>query len=151
MAKDISASEKEAAIKHGANGDGYRQLFRGVESSRGASELQTETPIAVTPVGISKTRDFYIPVKVKFLVSTSTAILWFLVSLYLAQSWLKDMSNVVGEIPAFLVILFIALIPGFLNAHMLASVLLDSPPPLRTDISFPPVSLLIAAYNEAEN
>jgi len=151
MAKDISAFEKEGAIKHGAKGAGSRQLFRGAESSRGASELQTEAPIAITPVGISKTRDFYIPVKAKFIISTSAAIIWFLVSLYLAQHWLRDLSNTVGEIPAFLIILFIALIPGFLNAHMLASVLLDSPSPLRTDISFPPVSLLIAAYNEAEN
>jgi biofilm PGA synthesis N-glycosyltransferase PgaC len=32
-----------------------------------------------------------------------------------------------------------------------SSVILDRPPKLRTDIEFPPISLLLAAYNEAEN
>ena len=49
----------------------------------------------------------------------------------------------------------IALLPGFLNAHILMSVLLDSPPPLPRQImdhpeAFPPITVLIAAYNEEE-
>ncbi len=96
-------------------------------------------------------KSFYLPVKVKFLISTAVAILWFSVSLYLAQPWLNDLSLVVGSVPAIIIILLIALIPGFLNAHILTSVLLDSPPPLPDDQPLPPISLLIAAYNEAEN
>ena len=91
---------------------------------------------------------YYVPVKLKFVISTSVAVLWLLLSLYLAQPWLEDLSLVVGRVPA---ILIIALIPGFLNAHILTSVLLDAPPPLPKDQPLPPVSLLIAAYNEADN
>jgi biofilm PGA synthesis N-glycosyltransferase PgaC len=78
-------------------------------------------------------------------------MLWFVFSLWMAQPWMADLSAVAGSIPALLIILFIALIPGFLNAHLLSSVALDSPPPLRMDIAFPPISLLLAAYNEEEN
>ena len=93
----------------------------------------------------------YLPVKVKFLIATCGASLWFLISLYLARPWLADLSDVTGPVPAFLIILFVALIPGFLNAHVVTSILLDSPPPLPLDINFPPVTLMIAGYNEAKN
>lgn len=94
---------------------------------------------------------YYVPVKLKFLIATSVAVLWLLLSLYLAQPWLEDLSLVVGRVPAILIIALIALIPGFLNAHILTSVLLDAPPPLPEDQALPPVSILIAAYNEADN
>ena len=57
---------------------------------------------------------------------------------------------------AYPIVFLIALIPGFLNAHILVSVLLDSPPRLPRQMmenpkSFPSVTVLIAAYNEQEN
>jgi biofilm PGA synthesis N-glycosyltransferase PgaC len=96
-------------------------------------------------------RPFYISTKAKFVIATGVAIVWFLLSLYLARPWLNDLSEVIGIVPAFLIILFIALIPGFLNAHILTSIVLDKPPPLPLDISYPPLSILIAAYNEADD
>jgi poly-beta-1,6-N-acetyl-D-glucosamine synthase len=96
-------------------------------------------------------RGFYLPVRSKFLISTSVSCLWFYLSWQLAQPWLYDLADVLGYAPALIVIFFIALLPGFLNAHILSSVFLDKPPSLRLDLDFPPVSLLIAAYNEAEN
>jgi poly-beta-1,6-N-acetyl-D-glucosamine synthase len=98
-----------------------------------------------------KKRLFYLPVRVKFLLSTSAAIVWFSLSLYLAQPWINELSSLAGRVPAFFIILFVALIPGFLNAHILFSLLLDKPPALRPNLRFPPISVLIAAYNEAEN
>ena len=53
--------------------------------------------------------------------------------------------------PAAVIVFFIALLPGFLNAHILSSVILDRPPKLRMDMKFPAISLLVAAYNEEEN
>ena len=52
---------------------------------------------------------------------------------------------------ALLIILFIALIPGFLMMHLLISIILDRPPPLDLEIDLPPVSMLIAAYNEEDD
>lgn len=94
---------------------------------------------------------FYVPVKIKFLLATGFALAWFSLSLVLAQPWMHDLSGVVGDVPAFIIILFIALIPGFLNAHIVASIAMDSPPYLPLDIEYPPVTVLMAAYNEANN
>ena len=96
-------------------------------------------------------RRFYLPVKGKFLVSTAFSIVWVCVSWLLAQHWLPEIENVVGHVPAVVIIFFIAILPGFLNAHILASVVLDRPPPLALNLKFPKVSILIAAYNEAQN
>ena len=98
-----------------------------------------------------KRRRFYVPVRIKFLISTFAATVWFLFSLWMAEAWIRDISALIGWVPAVLIISFIALIPGFLNAHLLSSVMLDSPPALRINISYPPISLLLAAYNEEQN
>jgi biofilm PGA synthesis N-glycosyltransferase PgaC len=51
---------------------------------------------------------------------------------------------------AIAVIFGIAIIPGYLNANLIASLLLDRPPPLRFDIAFPDVTVVIACFNEEE-
>lgn len=96
-------------------------------------------------------RGFYIPVKGKFFLSTTFSIAWVCLSWILAQHWLNDLGQVIGYGAAVVIIFFIALLPGFLNAHILSSVVLDKPPPLSLNLSFPKISLLIAAYNEAQN
>jgi biofilm PGA synthesis N-glycosyltransferase PgaC len=114
--------------------------------------LPTATTAESTPLEpVRYKRAFYLPVRSKFFLSTFAACLWLTCSLILARPWLHELSAVVGQLPAFLIIFFIALLPGFLNAHILFSVILDKPPPLRLDLSYPPISLLMAAYNEAEN
>src|ERR1044071_4663984 len=94
---------------------------------------------------------YYVPVKGKFLISTTLSAVWLCASWLLAQNWLGDLAQVTGYAPAVLIIFFIALLPGFLNVHIIASVIMDRPPKLRLDLSFPKISLLIAAYNEEEN
>ena len=99
---------------------------------------------------------FYVTVRQKFLIATGFAPVWFTVSLWLALPWIQELSALVGPFFAYPTILLIALIPGFLNAHILMSVLLDNPPPLPKQImdhpeAFPPITVLIAAYNEEEN
>ncbi len=96
-------------------------------------------------------RKFYLPVKAKFLISTTFACVWISLSWYLAQHWLAELAQVTGEMPAAVIVFFIALLPGFLNAHILSSVILDHPPTLKLDLDFPKISLLVAAYNEEEN
>src|SRR4030095_6308500 len=104
----------------------------------------------------SPRNSFYITVRQKFVIATAFALGWFLVSLWLAQPWIQELSAVLGPLFAYPTIFLIALVPGFLNAHILMSVLLDSPPPLPKAImdnpkAFPPISIRIAAYNEEEN
>ena len=116
------------------------------------------SPYAAEPASAGKSeteirarKSFYLPVKAKFVIATGFATLWFLISVFLARPWLEELSAVTGPLPAILIIFFIALFPGFLNAHIVASIILDSPPPLSLDIKYPPVTILMAAYNEAAN
>ena len=96
-------------------------------------------------------RPYYLPVKSKFFISTLISTVWVMMSWYLAQSWIHDLSQVTGYLAAVLIIFFIALLPGFLNAHILCSVILDRPPDLLPLMDYPPITLLIAAYNEEQN
>lgn len=96
-------------------------------------------------------RKYYVPVKGKFLISTVLSTIWLFASWLLAQNWLNDLAQVTGYAPAVMIIFFIALLPGFLNMHIIASVVMDRPPKLRLDLVFPKISLLVAAYNEEEN
>jgi len=101
-------------------------------------------------------RPFYVSVRQKFIIATSFSILWFGASLWLARPWIHELSTVAGAPLAWVIVFMIALIPGFLNAHILMSVLLDTPPVLPRQIMdhremFPPITVLIAAYNEEEN
>lgn len=94
---------------------------------------------------------YYITVRTKFVLSTLFAGGWLLFSLYISRGWADSLGKEVGAAWAWIIITFIALIPGFLIAHLLMSILLDWPPPLDFDIDYPPVTVLIAAYNEEEN
>jgi len=78
-------------------------------------------------------------------------MLWVAVSWSLAQAWISDLSQATGYFTAVLIIFFIALLPGFLNAHILSSVIFDRPPDLPQLRDYPAISLLIAAYNEEAN
>jgi poly-beta-1,6-N-acetyl-D-glucosamine synthase len=98
-----------------------------------------------------KNRKFYIPVRAKFIIATAFALVWFFFSLWISGPWIESLSEVVGEPLGFIIILFVALLPGFLMSHLLMSILLDYPPPLDLEMEFPPVTILMAAYNEAEN
>jgi len=125
------------------------ELWRRPET---ADKFPGEQPTSIRLPGWRRQkRANYVPVKAKFLVSTAFSCLWSYVSWELAQPWLGELANVTGYWPALMIIFFIALLPGFLNAHILASVILDRPPKLHFDLNYPTISLLIAAYNEEEN
>jgi len=93
-------------------------------------------------------RRFYLPVIGKFIVSFSLAAAWLSLSIWLSRPWIHDLSAYIGPIAAIAIVMFIALIPGFLNMLLLFSLTLDKPPVLNLDIEFPSISILIAAYNE---
>ena len=123
-----------------------RRARENVEDS--TDHVRPETTARREPL---EKRKYYVPVKGKFLISTSLSAVWLCASWLLAQNWLGDLAQVTGYAPAVLIIFFIALLPGFLNVHIIASVIMDRPPKLRLDLVFPKISLLIAAYNEEEN
>ncbi len=69
-------------------------------------------------------------------------------SFWYSQPWYSDLSNEIGTFPAYFIITFIAIIPGFMNAFVAMALLLDRRPKVIVDQHYPPVTILIAAYNE---
>jgi len=95
----------------------------------------------------------YITVRTKFLIATAFAILWSILSLYLAEHWIADITELSHALIAWFVVFGIAIIPGFMNAFLVASLLLDKRPRRREFASeqYPAITILIAAYNEETN
>ncbi len=92
---------------------------------------------------------FYIPVRVKFAMALLASLVWAALSLYAAQGWIADLSEVVGELTAHVVIAGIAVIPGFMNAFLMVSLLLDRRPRVEQPTTgLPGITILVAAYNE---
>lgn len=95
-------------------------------------------------------RGIYIPVRVKFAIAITTATAWMLLSIVLASSWAEALSGQVGAPLAWIIIAGIALIPGFMNAFLLVSLLLDKRPPHLPLLRYPGLTILVAAYNEQD-
>lgn len=90
----------------------------------------------------------YIKVKVKFFINLIIALAWFIFCFYLSIAWINDLAHLVSLIPALIIILSIALIPGFMYMFLLISYLTDSRKNKPYNGVYPPVTILVAAYNE---
>jgi biofilm PGA synthesis N-glycosyltransferase PgaC len=93
----------------------------------------------------------WITLRTRFALEMAFALAWVALSLYLAMPWIDDLDRLIDPIPSWMTIAGIAIIPGYLNAHLLAALVLDRPTPLPppSDLHFPALTILIAAYNEA--
>ncbi|SIQ97689.1 biofilm PGA synthesis N-glycosyltransferase PgaC [Solilutibacter tolerans] len=121
---------------------------------RHARVLQPNEKDFSAPVAINEDdghRRFYLSVPAKFLISLLVAVAWTMLSVYLSVPWLDELSQVIGRGFAVALILFIAYVPGFMNAFLISTILLDRRPARQRPASFPPVSILVACYNEANN
>ena len=75
---------------------------------------------------------------------------WLALSAWIAAPWIEELSGALTPAGAWLVVIGVALAPGFMNAFQLATLLLAarhvrSPGPSH----YPPLTVLVPAYNEA--
>jgi biofilm PGA synthesis N-glycosyltransferase PgaC len=96
-------------------------------------------------------KKWYVSVKKKFWISQSAAILWLGCSIWLSLPWVRELSEITGLFPAIFIIAGIAYIPGFLNAFLVSSLLIDRQPPSKITNPCLPVTVIIAAKNEEKN
>jgi biofilm PGA synthesis N-glycosyltransferase PgaC len=96
-------------------------------------------------------RRFYIQLKLRVALTVVAGLIWVCFSLWLSRSWIRTLGHDITTPLAIIVITGIAIIPGYLNIQLLSSILLDRPRPLEFDIDYPPVALMVAAYNEQES
>lgn len=94
-------------------------------------------------------RRLYISVTGKFALAQALALSWLGVSVWLSLPWVRELAAAITILPAILVVCLIAYLPGWLVAFLAVSLLLDRQPPLRTSHPTIPVTVLIAARNEA--
>ncbi|WP_251373360.1 glycosyltransferase family 2 protein [Polynucleobacter sp. MWH-UH2A] len=72
-------------------------------------------------------------------------------SIWLSLPWYSDLAAQIGKIFACFLITMIAIVPGFMNAFVFISLLLDKRPPVIADQRYIPVTVLMAAYNEVNS
>ncbi len=92
----------------------------------------------------------YVQLHLKLALVVGIAIAWAALSLWLAIPWIEELGSSITMPLAIAVIGGIAIVPGYLNANLIASLLIDRPPPLRFDLAFPPTTVVIACFNEEE-
>lgn len=91
----------------------------------------------------------YFSIRLKFVVAFTGACLWTWFSIWIAQDWLDDLSTYIGYFAAVFLIYGIAIIPGFMNSFAALSLMMDRRPKRYPLTSYPGITILIAAYNEA--
>lgn len=67
---------------------------------------------------------FYVPVRWKFVLALLAGMAWAGFAVYAADLWIRDLGTVIGATAAHLVIYGIAVVPGFMNAFLIVSLLL---------------------------
>jgi len=110
-----------------------------------------DSPVKADSLKLSPTyRRRYVSIRWKFSIALTVALLWTAFSVFAATAWMHDLADLTHPLFALWALTFIAFVPGFMNAFLATSLLLDKRPPRKTPAFYPGVTLLIAAYNEEE-
>lgn len=114
--------------------------------------MPAPAPSLATQYGLSEPlaprRGFYVPIRAKFAIALTAGLAWAALSVWLSLQWLDDLAGLLGLPLALFVIAFIAYVPGFMNAFLIASILMDRRPERRHLDRYPGISILVACYNE---
>jgi biofilm PGA synthesis N-glycosyltransferase PgaC len=105
-------------------------------------------PVLAGEPGARPHRRFYIPLRLKLAIVWAITLGWVVFSIWIAIPWIETLGRSITIPGAIAVIGGIAIIPGYLNAHLVASLLFDRPPPLRFDLDFPDLTVVVACFNE---
>lgn len=108
--------------------------------------------VAATPdraPALPARRRLYVSRRGRILATIAVGLAWAGLSAAIDRAWMADLAALVTLPVAVAIVAGIAIVPGYLNAQLLASVLLDRPKPLPAGPpSEPGVTVLVAAYNE---
>ena len=141
--EDPASLEPQPELKSGAEIAFARAAIRRVADpalDNARTIASAEKPTSNAP--------FYLNVRRKFGFSLAVSAAWLALTVVVALPWVADLSALMGATLAWLAIGGMALVPGFMNAFLVASLLLDRRPQRQTPSRYPSLSILIAAYNE---
>lgn len=93
---------------------------------------------------------FYISTVQKMWISIVIGLIWGIISIYINQGWIVDLSQYYNILWAYSLVYGIAVIPGFFCFFLLSGLFFDYRPifTLSENQKLPDVSILVAAYNE---
>lgn len=120
-----------------------------------AAESMYRDDVITPPRELERTpqerRPLYVALHLKLFFVIGIALAWAGLSLWIAMPWIEDLAASITMPLALAVIGGIAILPGYLNANLIASLLIDRPPPLRFDLDFPALTVVIACFEEEES
>lgn len=92
----------------------------------------------------------YVAPKFKMVLSAIFVVAWLTTSIYIARPWIDDLGSYMSLFVAWFMVTGLALIPGMADPLVVSGLVLDNRPifMIQPKSKFPPVSMLIAAYNE---
>lgn len=81
-------------------------------------------------------------------ISLFVSVIWVIICINLSHQWIVDLADFITLPLSYLVVISIALIPGFMNMYLLVNFLMDKRKNYFQPFYYPSISILIAAYNE---
>ncbi|SHI81136.1 glycosyltransferase family 2 protein [Lutispora thermophila] len=93
----------------------------------------------------------YMAVKSKFWIGHAVAVIWTTFSIIVSLHWISDLGQLVSLPVAVFIIAGISYLPGYINAFMVVSLLLDRQPSFKVSDPDIPITIIIACHNEKEN
>ncbi|MEQ1516108.1 MAG: glycosyltransferase [Usitatibacteraceae bacterium] len=130
---------------------------------RGIAPAYSAAPAMALPLPPFESRPFiasanaarqprhYFRVHTKFALALAVSIVWFAFSLWVATPWIRDLAAMSNWAVAIFAVGGIALVPGCMNAFLIASLAIDRRPLRKKLDEYPGVTILIAAYNEGKS
>jgi biofilm PGA synthesis N-glycosyltransferase PgaC len=96
-------------------------------------------------------RRFYLSTFTKYCIALILASAWLVFSIRLSLPWEHDLADLIGTPLALFILIFVAYIPGLMNMFVVVTMISDRRPHRHTLENYPPVSVLVACYNEGEH
>lgn len=112
-------------------------------SDLGRAAIGSEATEAPAP-----SRQIYRRASIRFTIAFLFAAAWTVFSIWVSLPWLADLAALSHPLAALFALTFIAYVPGFMNAFLLASLVLQPAFRRRPPVAYPGLSVLIAAYQE---
>jgi len=141
-------------VRQGARMSG--QVKKGVMPAQGSS-VKALPEQALSPTTSLGRRLPYLRLDLRFWLSVFFGLAWAGFSTWLALPWIGDLGDMITLPLAIFVIGGIAIFPGYLNAFLFSSLLLDRPRDLvpqavdpERGTTWPDMTLLVATFNEEE-
>lgn len=90
----------------------------------------------------------YLRIATRFRLSMLCGLAWVGFSAWIATPWIEQLAATITLPGAAILIVGIALIPGYLNVQLVSALLMDHPAQLSFDLDYPALTVIVAAFEE---